>query len=214
MDLRKQNDLVEAVSLAINNTESHPERQQQLETFGFGAPQFTSGKNLLKEFTQKQATQAQLQNEQWALSQQINASLEAMQMQFKEHVRIVQVALRQDAALLHSLRIERVASRRWDCVRQAVYFYGQLQQQNVNLETYGITAKEVQQALKAAQELLQRKEARADKKSLAENSTEEKRKAQAALYQWVVDFRTIARMAFRNQPQTLEAFGIRVRAKV
>ena len=214
MDLHKQHDVAEAASLAINNTQNSPVRQQQLEAFGFGPTRFRTGKTLLQAFIQKQATQTQWQDEQWALSQQINASLQAVQEQFKQHVSIVQVAFRHDAILLHSLKIDRLATRRWEGVRQAIYFYSQLQQRKVSLDAYGVSAKEVQQAHSAATQLLQLKEVRADKKSQAEHSTQEKQRAQEALRLWVKDFRTTARMAFRDQPQTLEAFGIHARAKV
>jgi hypothetical protein len=212
MNLYKNNDLVEAANLVINNTQNNPARQQQLAAFGWGEPQFNTGKNLLKIYEQRGTMQTQLQNEQWALSQQINTGLQALAEQFKEHVRIVEVALRKDTALLHSLKVDRLAKRRWEFVRQAGHFYGQLQDQKVSLEAYGISTKEIQQNRSAANELLQLKEVRADKKSAAEQSTQDKREAQATLRRWVKDFHTIARMAFRSQPQTLEAYGIRVRA--
>ena len=63
-------------------------------------------------------------------------------------------------------------------------------------------------------ELLRLKEARIDRKGQAEHSTKEKQQAQEALRIWVKDFHTIARMAFREQLQSLEAYGIQVQAKV
>ena len=214
MDLYKQHDLVEAASLAINNTQNNPARQQRLEAFGFGAARIHTGQTLLQGFTQKQAAQIQRQDEQWALSQQIKAGLQAVHQQFKQHVRIVQVAFREDAVLLHSLKVDRLAIRRWECVRQAIYFYEQLQRQEVTLGAYGVSAEEMQQVRAAANELLQLKQARADKKGMSGHSTQEKQRAQEALRSWVKDFRTIARMAFRDQPQTLEAYGIKVSATV
>ena len=214
MDLYKQHHVAEAASMAINNTQNNPARQQQLATFGFGEARFRTGQTLLKNFTQKQAAQTQCQHEQWALSQQLNESLRAVQEQFKQHVSIMQVAFRDDTVLLHSLKVDRFATRRWEGVRQMIHFYDQLRRQKITLDAYGVPAKEIQQAHSAAIHLLQLKEARADKKSCAEHSTQEKQQAQEALRLWVKDFRTTARMAFRDQPQTLEAFGINVRAKV
>lgn len=214
MNLYKSDDLVEAASLAIDNTLNTPARQQQMEAFGFGADRFRTGQTLVKEYTQKLAAQTQQQNEQWAISQQINTGLQALQEQFKQHVQIAQVAFRNDAVLLHSLKIDQLSARRWEGVRQMLYFYEQLQQQNASLDAYGVSAKEVQQARTGAQSLLQQKAARVDKKSCAEHCTQEKRAVQKALRTWVQDFRTIARMAFRSQPQTLEAYGIRMSAKV
>ena len=214
MNTRNQQELAEAALLAIDNTKNNPARQQQLEAFGFGPARFQQGKTRLRDFEQKLAQQTQQQNEQWALSQQINEGLQAVQDQYKQHARIAQIALRDDTVLLYALRVNKLGTRRWECVRQAVYFYQQLQQQGISLEVYGVSAKEIQRAHSAASLLLQLKASRLDKKSTAEHSTQEKRHAQEALRVWVADFRTVARMAFRDQPQTLEAFGIRVRAVV
>ena len=149
------------------------------------------------------------------ISQQINEGLRAVQEQFKQHARIVQVALRDDTVLLHTLKIDKLGTRRWECVRQAVYFYQQLQQQSISLEAYGVSAKELQQARSATNQLLQLKSARLDKKSTAEHSTQEKRQAQEALRGWVADFRTVARMSVpRASRKPWKPLAIQVRAVV
>ena len=129
MNFYKQDDLEEATRLAITNTENNAARRQQLAAFGFGPARFNTGKALLKAFTDKQAEQARCQNEQWSLSKQLNESLLAVTEQFREHVLVVQAAFRHDAELLHSLKIERFATRRWEGVRQATHFYWQLREQ-------------------------------------------------------------------------------------
>ncbi|MEM9673650.1 MAG: hypothetical protein ACFB15_16630 [Cyclobacteriaceae bacterium] len=53
MNLYKNDDLLEAANLAINNTQNNPARQQQLVTFVWGEPQFNTGKNLLKTYEQR-----------------------------------------------------------------------------------------------------------------------------------------------------------------
>jgi hypothetical protein len=213
MNFYKQDDLEEAASLAIDNTENNAARQQQLAAFGFGPARFNTGKALLKTFTDKQAEQARCQNEQWSLSKQLNASLLAVNDQFREHALVVQAAFRRDAELLHSLKIDRFATRRWEGVRQAIHFYRQLKEQKVSLANYGVSDKDLQQAYANATQLQQLKQMRADKKSHAEQCTQDKMQVQKELRQWVSDSRTTARMAFREQPQTLEAFGIQVSAK-
>ncbi len=214
MNLYRQDNLEEAALLAITNTENNPERQQQLAMFGFGPARFNTGKALLKTFSQKQEAQTRCQDEQWALSQQLNASLLAVSDQFREHVLVVQASFRHDAELLHALRIDRLAARRWARVRQMIYFYRQLKDRGVSLANYKVSDKELQQAYTNATQLLQLKQERADKKSLAEQCTQDKMQVQKELRQWVSDFRTTARMAFREQPQALEAYGISVPIKV
>ncbi|MGB3851925.1 MAG: hypothetical protein WA958_18290 [Tunicatimonas sp.] len=127
---------------------------------------------------------------------------------------MVQASFRHDAELLHALRIDRLAARRWARVRQMIYFYRQLKDRGVSLANYKVSDKELQQAYTNATQLLQLKQERADKKSLAEQCTQDKMQVQKELRQWVSDFRTTARMAFREQPQALEAYGISVPIKV
>ncbi|MEM6843292.1 MAG: hypothetical protein AAF632_13775 [Bacteroidota bacterium] len=214
INLYKHESLREVALLAINNTQNSPERQQQLLLKGFGANQLSTGEDLLKTYDQKVATQIRWQNEQWAISQQMNIALSAVEDQFKLHVRIARVALRNKPEVLHSLKVDRLATRQWECIRQAEYFYGQLIQQNISLKAYEVNDKELQKAQADIDELLRLKEARIDRKSQAEHSTQEKQQAQEALRIWVKDFHTIARMAFREQLQSLEAYGIQVQAKV
>ena len=54
---------------------------------------------------------------------------------------------------------------------------------------------------------------RAHRKGVAEDSTQEKRRAFEALRTWIIDFRRTARLAFRENPQLLGVFGIKVRSK-
>jgi len=57
-------------------------------------------------------------------------------------------------------------------------------------------------------------EDRLTKKGMAENSTEAKKKAVKVLKIWVQEFRSVARIAFKDTPQILEIFGIKVSSKV
>ena len=214
MNLTKVNDLLEAAQLAINNTQNDPAVKQRLEAYGLSPALSQRGKTLLRTLEQKQGSQTKIQDERWALSQQINASLLATRDQFKEHARLALVAFRQDSALIHALKIERIATRRWECVRQAAYFYQVFQERKLTLESLGISPKEIQQTQATVAELLRLKEARVRKKGISERGTEERQRAQADLRKWLMEFRAIARAAFYNQPQMLEVFGIRVATAV
>ena len=214
MNLTKISDLLEAASLAVNNTQNNPAVQQQLEAYGLRAAQLQTGKQRLRTLEQKHNAQIQLQNERWALSQQINASLLATRDLFKDHARIAMIAFRRDPTLIRALGVTPLATRRWECVRQASYFYQQLQEQKLSLEAYGISTKEIQQIQANVAQLLSLKEERVHKKGLSEHGTQERKQAQSDLRDWVMEFRSIARVAFRSQPQMLEIFGIRVAAAV
>ena len=123
MRLSKVIDLLDAASAVVTHVEGDPVLQHTLAVYGFSATQLHDGKALLRSLELKWAIQSQLASERSALSQQINVSLLATRDQFKEHARLTLAAFWQDVALIRALRIEPIATRRWECVRQAAYFY-------------------------------------------------------------------------------------------
>ena len=212
MNLYKSNELIEAAQQALEILQNDPVAQQQLEQYGFGVAQRQEGKKRLLTLENQQRGRIELEQERWALSQQVNAGLKAVRDQLLEDVRSVRFALRQDPERLHFLQVEHIKTRKWECVQQAVFFYQQLQKQDLSLEAFGISKKSLQQSLTVATQLLQQKKQRTHKKGLSEHNTQEAHQAMAALRDWVVEFRGIARAAYRRQPQMLEMFGIRVRS--
>lgn len=135
MNIRKDSDLLEAAHLAITNTQKHPEIQKRMAAYGFTSARLQVGKKLLVAAEEKQMAQNRAQDKRWALSQQVNTGLLTVRDQFKQHAMIAQVAFRQDPILLHSLKIKRMAPRRWDIVRQAVFFYQHLEKDNRSLKS-------------------------------------------------------------------------------
>lgn len=214
MDLRKHEGIVEAAHLITDVLQEVPQAKQKLESVGFGTVKCQTGIKLIKTAEGHLATRLHLEQERWALSQQINAGLEAVRDEFRHHVKAARFALQNDSERLHALNIDQLASTTWGGVKQAIHFYQQLQQQNVSLEAFGVSAISIQNALTTATQLLQQKRMRIQKKGLAQQNTREVREAVAALREWVVEFRANARLAYRQKPQMLEMFGIRVKTSV
>ena len=214
MNLYKDNELLEVALLIINVVKNDAEVQQHMAALGWDTEQMQEGNRRLQYAEERCSTRTQLEHERWALSQQINAGLQAIQDQLREHAQTARFAFRHDPALLHSLEIDRIARAPWECVQQAVYFYRQLQERDLSLQAYGVSRKEIQQAATLANQLLRQKENRTRQKGNAEHGTQEKRAALIELREWVTEFRATARVAFRRQPQKLEMFGIRVRSVV
>lgn len=50
------------------------------------------------------------------------------------------------------------------------------------------------------------------KKSVAEDTTQSRNQLRQQLKEWLREFHTAARLALKDNPQRLEAFGIRVRS--
>lgn len=212
MKLNSNINILEAAHLAIYNTEREVSIRQQMEAYGFTPARMQTGKSLLTKVKNCQDEQTDRYDKNWDVAQQVNTQLASLQRQFKEHAQVVRVALRSEPTQLHKLRIERFAKNDWEVIRQADYFYTRLQRLGISLEAYGIGNKELQQARTAVKALLTLKEERSRLKGMAENSTQLKNEALRELREWLVEFRAVARIAFKNNPQILEAFGIMVAA--
>ena len=206
--------VLETAQLAVNITEQEAPIRQKMEKYGFIPARMKEGKNLITRAIAAQRKKDSGYDSQLELAQQINAQLEAVQAQFKEHLRVARTAYRNDSTAQQILRIERIASRGWPCVRQAAYFYHKLQERKLSLQPFGVTAKEIQQATTDTTQLLVMRQERIRQKGLAENCTQEKNEAFRQLKKWVSEFRAVARIAFKDNPQMLEAFGGLVRSAV
>lgn len=204
--------VVDATRLAVDTTEQEAAIRQKMEQYGFTPARMTEGKTLLTQAITARQKKDACYDRQWELAQQISAQLEAVQAQFKEHLKVARTAYRNEPATLHALRIERIAQRGWPLVRQAAHFYHKLQERQLSLQAYGVSAKVIQQAMTDTNELLVLRQGRIRQKGFAESCTQEKKQAFRELRAWVAEFRNIARIAFKDNPQLLEAFGMLVRS--
>ena len=214
MTLNKLDTLLEVARTTLNNIKSEPDAAARLGRYDISTAYLQTGEHMLQVLEHHQRRLIALQNERWALSQQINAGLQAVHEQFREHARLVLVAYRHDAQLRHDLAVDSISRRQWECVRQAVHFYREFEQRNLSLKSLGVSDREIQQTAATVDELWRLKEERLRLKSASEQGTQRRQRAHEALRRWLVDFRTVARVAFRDEPQRLEMFGIRVRSSV
>ncbi len=214
MKLQTDAQIAEGARLAIFNTEKDPDMQKRMAAFGFTGKRIQDGKALLENAKLFQDVTASHYEDRWVIAQQIDANQKAVRVAFKEHVDIARIAFRKDPALLHRLKIQGISKKRWEWPRQASHFYTQIEAHMTLLLPFGITQEVIVQAKASVQALLALKEDRFQKKGLAEDSTQHKKKAFKALKGWVQEFRSVACIAFKDNPQLLEAFGMPVSSKV
>ena len=212
MKLTKDEQLLDAARFAINSIEKDDNIRERMAVYGFNQARVRRGKMLLVGAVRSQQEKDKHYNMQWELSQQISEQLSAIQEQFREHLRVVRIALRKEPAALHALKVTKVANTGWPCVRQAAFFYEQLQEQKRSFENYDIAAKEIQRGATETTALLTMRSERLRQKGLAESSTATKRSAFAELREWVSECRSVARLALKGEPQLMEGFGMTVRA--
>ncbi|MEQ9440224.1 MAG: hypothetical protein RIG62_14315 [Cyclobacteriaceae bacterium] len=210
MKLDSEISILEAAQLVIYSMEQEETIRQQMEAYGFTPNRMQQGKGLLTKSRHCQKEQSERYNAQWELTQQLQAEMDMIIPLFKEHAKVTKVAFRSEPNTVHSLKIDRLERKGWPAVRQAEHFYAKLLELDLNLEHYGISKKEIQQNRTAIKALQTMKEERMRIKALAENCTQTKQESLQRLRSWVIEFRSMARIAFKQTPQMLEAFGIPV----
>ncbi|MEK6481615.1 hypothetical protein WJR50_28990 [Catalinimonas sp. 4WD22] len=209
MKLNAEHRVLEAAQLALSSMKEERVKLQ-MEAYGLSPERKQKGQSLIDKVLECQKKHKALYDAQWSLSQQLNAQLGMLEVQFKEHAWVARTAFRKQPEVLHALKIKRFADHGWAIVRQAAYFYARIAEMELNFQPFGISKKELEQATASVDQAMRMKEERIRRKGMAESCTEEKNAAFKALRLWVMEFRAIARLTFRDNPQMLEMFGILV----
>jgi len=201
-------DLFEAVSLAILNTTANDEVQKRMGSFGMSPRRMQEGKSLLENAQNVYSKQEQHYDEARRMSVQIEEDSRKALEAFNDHVAIAKAAFRKEPHMLQELKVRRVASAKWQKVQQATDFYSKAPLHMEKLVQYGASEESFQQNRAAVEALMALKAERLRKKGDAENSTQERNEVIKELRNWYGDFRKLARIAFKDNPQILESFGM------
>lgn len=213
MKLRTDAEIIEGGRLAIFNTEKNKERQKRLAVYGVTPAFLQKGKTLLKNAQLLEDVKGDHYDDRWAVGKQLNADREAILALFKDHVSVARTAFRKDPVVLHTLKIKRLVTNTWGWTQQALHFYTKVEAHASRMAPHGINQEMIAQAKASVEALIAMKDDRTEHKGVAQNSTQQKRLAFKALREWILEFRSIARLAFKETPQLLEVFGIVVSSK-
>lgn len=214
MELGNDEGTIEIAQLTLSILAQDKEVLRLMEAHGYTAEQTKKGNLLLNKAVDSRRQKDACYDLQWELGQQVNAQHTAVQAQFREHAKVARTAYRGEPNTVHTLRIERLEKNGWASIRQAAYFYHKLQERQLSLESFGVSNKELQQATTDITNLMVARQSRIRQKAKSESCTQAKKAAFRELREWVRQVRNTARLAFRKDPQMLEAFGVVVRATV
>ena len=207
------NALLEAAGLVILHLTQNKTLQKTMSAFGFPAQRLQFGEKLLNDIRQVGSTRSQDTDEARRLSHQIDQDGEVAFQTFRDHVAVARAAYRQQPLALQELKISKLITGKWNWVQQALEFYEQAPRHMSQLQQFGATPEAFQQNEAAVQALLALKAQRLDRKGKVESNTQRRNQKIKELRAWYGDFRRLARVAFKEDPQLLETFGIVVPSK-
>ena len=170
------------------------------------------GQNILTLLQSTQQTQKACYDVRWQVSDQIKQELQTLRPTFVDHVAAVRFAFRHQPAVLRTFGVKRINSSRWGWVAQAHTFYQMLEAHTEQMAKFGTSSEELQQAKASVDALIELRDDYAFKKSEAEDATQSRNQLLKQLKEWVREFHGAARLALKDNPQRLEAFGIWVRS--
>ena len=98
----------------------------------------------------------------------------------------------------------------WEWTAQAHRFYTLVTAHAPLMKKRGVLPEELQQAKAGIEALLAMKDRSSRIKGNAESATQERNRTLDALRAWHVEFRAAARLALKDMPQRLEAFGMKI----
>ena len=210
MRLESISNITRAARLAINNTAKDAEVAKKLGQFGFPARRMQEGEDLLTVVEEMQQAQKSRYDEGWEIANRIEQELQTLRPIFMDHVTAVRFAFRRDPAILRTFDVQRISINKWSWVEQARAFYKTMESYREQMTVYGVNPEELDQAQASIEATIALRDDRMQKKGEAEDSTESKNQASKLLKTWVREFHASARLALKDNPQKLEAFGIKV----
>lgn len=213
MNINSTPQLLEAASLAINNTMKEADKQKVMANYGFSPKRMQEGKDLLDKTQVLHEVKDQHYDERWELSNQIETKLAVAHQNFAEHVKIARFVFRNEPTILYKLRINRISHGVWARTRQAKDFYTKVIPYAAMMEPQGVSLATLTEAKAFVEGIITMKEERTRKKGEAENTTDSKNQSIKMLRAWLTEFRAAARLAFKDTPQKLESLGISVPSK-
>lgn len=208
METSSINQLFSAVQSVIFHLSDKKEYQQTMSAYGLTQKRIQEGSTLLQTARQLHTTQTDHYDIARRISSQLEADRKTALDAFKGHVTIARSAFRKDPLALKELKVNKLFHNRWAWTQQALDFYEKAPAYMSTLVQFGATQEAFEQNKAAVEALQVLKDRRMQKKGEAEDSTQQKKEAMKALREWYGEFRKLARIAFRKNPQVLETFGM------
>lgn len=126
-----------------------------------------------------------------------------------EHRTLAKWIFRQDTDNYRRLELFRpIASQQAAKINQVQQFYREALKSHGLFVRHGLPKAELEQAQSMIEAIVEARRERQQKSGEAQHATQQRDKVRRALRTWVSDFRTVARVALREEPQLLEVLGM------
>ena len=182
--------------------------------FGFDEESFTFGQNKYSEGILKIQAKDELYGEFYKVTERINEKAVEVFTIYTEDLTLARRALKGLPDLLDKLGMKTKSARTFaQRIKDARHFYMTAIADPEILEKFtkfNLTLEKLQNRLTLLEELEALDALQEDLRGKAQIATEERNRVLKELFDWAADLIAVCRIAFKDEPQTLERLGIRV----
>ena len=197
---------------AINNALKIPEIKAAMLPYGYTVARLNAGKALYVAASDKLDDSASADGAQSEAGQEVRTAFKEARMAFQGLAKLARVVFVKQTGPLTALGLNRPMPRRMDdfAVAALVLFnyenYTQAMKDALEAKSYGSSQISAARGKLAA--LGVAREVHADLWGEAEQATADQNEALKELHDWYMEFRKLARLAFKDKPRFLNRLGI------
>ena len=198
--------------VAIDNAMDSAVISTALAPFSYDKKKLQAGKTLYEKAQALHTRQKKEYGEQYAATDGLEAARSRADKIYMRHLKLARIALETNGKAMEALQLNGRRKKTYSgWIQQTKQFYDNAlasAEISTTLATLGIKKTVLTAGQAAVREVQTLLKAQLKEKSEAQTATEERDKALEALMDWMSDFTTIARIAFKDDPQQLEMLGI------
>lgn len=209
-------DQLNAARVALDNAETDADLQAGLAAYGYDAAALADGRARLDAAQAAQDDVSREYGEQYEATDALAQTREAAEAVYGPHLALARVAFRADRDARTALALggrRRATTAGW--IEQAEQFYANAigdADVEAGLGRFNVTPADLEAGRDAVAAVAAANAEQEREKGEAQKATETRDEALDALQDWMVDFRDVARVAFRDDPQQLEKLGLLARS--
>jgi len=199
---------IEQADIILHNV-NHARIKALMDAYGYNASRFQQGTDLLNQLLLLQQSKKEEYQTKHQIGRGLRANEEQMHRLFKDHRTLAKWVFRRDVDEYQRLGLHQpIAQHKAVKTEQIVSFYREALKTPEQLVHHGISQAELEQGQAMISSIIEARRQRLEKKGEAEEVTQKRNQVRRDLRTWVADFRTVARIALRQEPQLMEALGM------
>ena len=199
---------IEQAGIVLRNVH-HPRIKSLLNAYGYDEARLQVGQELLNQVELLQQAKKTGYQSKGKVSRSLQADEHEMHLRFCDHRKLAKWIFRNSTDEYEQFELNQpIAGRKAAKIVQIQHFYQEALKATKVFSRHGLPREELEQAQVMIDSIVEARHERLQKSGEAQQATQQRNDARRALRTWLADFRTVARIALREEPQLLEALGM------